>query len=438
MTEKKSTASSPSRSPSPHPTHITIVGAGIAGLALALSLDHIHPPVPITITILELRHASDNAAGGFLALAPNALRCLKSIGAYDLIVNQGYQYEDLTFLSSRNLSKIGTIWNGSRSEYGFPACRVSRSIVRGTLLDMVKEKGIEVKYGVRVVGVREDEHTGKVHTSLSDGSTEETDLVVGADGIHSKLREHVAPDVKPVYSGQMGIGSTVVRAKLGGWEDGISLPAMILGKENSFALFPCTPSADKLSVFATVEACDRSREQWETLSRDKEHLLNMFQDRHVDEDWPEVVKRAVEGVDVERLSLWPFYKVPVLERWASKSGRVLLVGDAAHGIPPTGGQGAAMALEDAASLAQVIARNAEKGFCWKKWRDELSSWEARRKERVQKVVKFTGKGGDIRKRSVGWLQQVTKEWAMWAYFWWTGKSMGLSWLYGHEVEKEVA
>ena len=56
-----------------------------------------------------------------------------------------------------------------------------------------------------------------------------------------------------------------------------------------------------------------------------------------------------------------------------------------------------------------------------------------RQERVQKILAFTSKGGDMRKHSVGTLQQLFKEWAMWAYFLWVGESGGLSWIYEYDT-----
>jgi 2-polyprenyl-6-methoxyphenol hydroxylase-like FAD-dependent oxidoreductase len=389
-------------------------------------------PHNIHATILELRH-KHAPSGGYLALAPNACRALKHIGAYDRIRKQGYNFEELQMLSARNMSLIGTIYNGHRDRYGYKACRVGRGIVRDTLIDMAHEQHVEIKYEAKVVDVKEDETTSKVILTMSDGTTEVADYVIGADGIHSRLRKYIDHAPVPRFSGQMGIGGPVDAIKLEKVSNGIYMPCMIFGKDNSFAFMPCTPDGDKIGVFATLEANDRPREQWNALMKDKQHLANSLEDQHNDSsEWPEIVKTACREVDVENLSLWPYYTVPVLKDWKSKSGRVILIGDAAHGIPPTGGQGAAMAFEDAGTLANVLATSHQQDH--QAVSSLLDRWQDHRKARIAKVLAFTSKSGDSRKASPGLLQQIFKEWAMWAYFLIRGKGMGLGWMYEYDTE----
>lgn len=119
----------------------------------------------------------------------------------------------------------------------------------------------------------------------------------------------------------------------------------------------------------------------------------------------------------------------------SSTGRVILIGDAAHAMPPTGGQGAAGALEDALSLADTLASVHDKEVAHL---DLLRKWESARQERVEKILAFTSKGGDMRKSSVSSFRQILKEWAMWAYFLWLGPDAGLSWIYDHDASHDAA
>lgn len=385
----------------------------------------------ITPTIFELREKVA-ADGGYLALAPNACRVLDRIGAYGRIRTQGFSYEEMTFLSGRNLSRIGSVFNGHQQKYGYKALRVQRGIVRRTLLDMTSESGIEIRYGMKCMSIEEIPEKSNVTVRFASGESETADLVIGADGIHSRVRNTISPSTIPRFSGQMGLGGPVARSRLQSSADGLPFPAMILGQDNSFAMMPCTYTGDILGVFATVEANDRSREEWTNFGADKQHLANVFHDRHSEAtDWPEVVKTAAREVDVENLTLWPFYKVPILDQWSSQSGRVVLIGDAAHGIPPTGGQGAAMAFEDAATLAELIVAG-QSGL-----KERLDGWEKRRKERVERVVAFTSRSGDSRKASSSTFQLIIKEWLMWAFFLVKGKDMGLAWMYEYDTEKHA-
>ena len=410
---------------------VAIVGAGLGGIALALFLQQ-HGFRP---QIFELRE-QESLDGGYLALAPNALRVLDRIGAYKAVAAHGFNYEEQYFVSARNLSRIGTIWTGNEAKYGYRAVRVARSHVRHTLLDLAKERGVPIRYGMECVEVEDGGEKGRATITFASGQKETADFVIGADGLHSRVRHLIDPSCNTQFSGQMGIGGQVERAKLGGLTDNMLLPAIIVGKNSSFMFMPCTFAADKIGVFATIEAEDRSREEWSAMIADKPALAKMYQESHLsDSEWPEVVQVAVEKVEVNNLSLWPFFQVSTLSDWSMPSRNVILIGDAAHGIPPTGGQGAAMAFEDAATLSDALLECSLAGDAEKE--PILWQWEERRKLRVAEVVKFTTRSGDTRKSSPSLPQQLFKEWIMWLYFLIRGKELGLAWMYAYNTSEEA-
>jgi 2-polyprenyl-6-methoxyphenol hydroxylase-like FAD-dependent oxidoreductase len=135
-----------------------------------------------------------------------------------------------------------------------------------------------------------------------------------------------------------------------------------------------------------------------------------------------------------RLTLaFRFFKVPELSSWSSDSGRIIVMGDAAHAMPPTGGQGAAMAFEDALTLADALSviqtqEMAPEGT--------IKNWQSTRQARVKKILAFTSKGGDMRKHSPSTAQQIVKEWLMRGYFFWVGEDAGLSWIYDFDTRKQ--
>lgn len=278
---------------------VIVIGSGLAGPALALALQQHN----ISCKLFDLR---DQTAfdGGFVALAPNALRVLDRIGVYDRISKQGWNYEEFQFLSSRNLARIGTILNGSREKYGYKALRISRGTVRQTLVEVLQEEGIELHFNSRCVQIQETDHS-TVTATFADGHTEEADFLIGADGIHSRVRYHLDPNAIPIFSGQLGVGGSLERSKLPASSRDIYMPCLILGKLNSFMFMPCTYTGDRVGCFATVEGEDRPREEWARLQNDKSALYQTLQSHHENEEWPEVVHAASKNVDQSTLSLWP-------------------------------------------------------------------------------------------------------------------------------------
>lgn len=417
--------------------HIAIVGAGLSGLATALFLHRLN--IPITVFESRSRNASD---GGFLALAPNAGYVLDQLGLYHELTSQCCPYEEIYFLSARNLSKIGSVLNGSVKRYGYLCLRISRQKLRQSLLSAVIKAGIEIKFDHKLTRIDESE-PGEVTATFSVGQTSTSTTctyLIASDGIHSKTRKLVFPESHlPTFTGQMGIGGgeiprTSIPATL-------PLPCLILGANNSFLFMPTNPTGTPVTFSATVEAQDRTREEWATLAADKAQLKSTMIDRHcgTKSTWPEVVQNACRSANAESLSVWPYYNAPILSSWISPSGRVILTGDAAHAMPPTGGQGAAMAFEDAATLSTCFAKLSQTSQLSSVAHNfdlaaDLTAWQVSRNERVEKVKAFSARGGAIRKATPGKMQMLVKESLMWGYFHLKGKEGGCAWLYGYRAE----
>lgn len=374
--------------------------------------------------------------GGNIALAPNALRVLDHVGIYDRIRTQGFNYEELAFLNGSGVT-LGTLFNGSQKIYNYPALRIHRSIVRGTLVEELGRQGISITYGKKCVGVKSESDKSAI-VEFEGGETLEAEFVIGCDGIHSHIRPFFAPNTTPAFSGLMGVMGCVDKSNLHSLKDGhgLHLPNMLFGSNGSFAIMPASFNGNEIGYFATIEEQDKGREGWAHLENDKAALHKILDDRFLPEEyaWPELVKELCQKTPEDTLTSWPFFSVPHPDTWASPKKRVIVIDDAAHAIPPTGGQGAAQAFEDAETLGYVLSRVFASDFSIEKLPEIISKWEQHRFARIAKVIDFTTKNGDMRKSSNHFYEQAAKEWLIWAMFEFMGPEGGAHWMYTYNAE----
>lgn len=122
----------------------------------------------------------------------------------------------------------------------------------------------------------------------------------------------------------------------------------------------------------------------------------------------------------------------------------MVIGDAAHALPPTGGQGAAMAFEDGSSLADALSyafspsssSSSDDTIVFDP--SVLQHWQSHRQARIKRITAFTHRGGDMRREVRSTFAQILREWVMWLMLWWInlngiGKRMG--WIYAYRVEE---
>lgn len=379
---------------------VVIIGAGLSGLTLALALHQ----QGIPCVVYESRPAPLNI-GGAVMLSPNALRVLDTLNLYDGVKSKGFNFDELHYRdTSGNL--IETYEFGSREKYGFQALRIYRHVLIDALVDELKAKGIPVRFGKKFSHVVEDSAEEGATVAFTDGTTETTDLLVGADGIHSRVRRHLYPDLTPTFTGMVGITAAVPTAQLGlpsssSSSDHYHLPATILTPAHgAFVIAPQAPDGSEVLI-GKQQRLDPQQPPgppgWEKTAAsraDAARVLRQDADR-----FPAVVGRATSRIDEDRINIWPFYVVPRLERWASATGRVLILGDAAHAVPPSAGQGINQAFEDALVLALLLGRlgngvgpeegeTAEGGDIIGGREAALGFWQAYRQERVDRVLEL--------------------------------------------------
>ncbi|OQU95922.1 FAD binding domain-containing protein [Cladophialophora immunda] len=405
---------------------VTILGGGLAGLTLALFLRKQDVPC----VIYEVRDENFRK-GGDIALSPNALRVLDHVGIYGRIRKCGWNYDDVQMITVAGKYLGSHTWGGLR-RYHYQCLRINRDVVRQALLSEVRLQGIPMHFGKRCVGLAEDGDT--ISLAFEDGETIHTEFLIGADGIHSPTRQYLYPGSFSKYSGLLVALGHTQRRLMGASMEGVQLPCMFFGKNGTFSILPNSYDGEEIGYFITTDVPDRGESNWAALEKDKQAISNIFDEITEEPGWPQFVRDLSRTTPLEHFRTWPFAKVPDLEHWVSRSGKMILIGDAAHAIPPSGGQGAASAFEDAETLAYVLARLNLPESTLPDMKQCLQRWETHRMERIGQILDYTTRAGNIRKRSSG-LMQMVKEWSIWAMFkYYQYRGGGPAWIYNYRAE----
>lgn len=357
---------------------IAIIGAGLSGICLALALNRQNIPC----VIYETRPQPLDI-GGAIMLSPNALRVLDNLGVYKRLEPLAYHFEHLYFRNSDD-ELLDTFEFGSVQKFGYSGMRIYRFELINVLLEMLSEAGIKPCYGKKFARVTSEDADG-VTWAFEDGSTSTAPWLVGADGIHSRVRTYINTDAAPVFTKMIGVTAVVPTEQLG--DDGDHrLAVTIMNKKHG--AFVAAPQRNDGSEMLIGKQChfteEPDREGWDRIINDKEWCIEFL--RRGREDYPPLVSRAVSHISTDKINLWPFYVIPKLDSWTSQSGRVVIMGDAAHAIPPTAGQGVNQAFEDVFTFAQVAR---------KLWEDRtvnvlpvLKQWQEKREVRIDGVLEL--------------------------------------------------
>lgn len=353
-------------------SNVAIIGAGLSGLSLALALNQ----QKISCTIYESRPAPLNI-GGAVMLSPNALQVLNALGVYDRVRVKGYNFETLDYRNSEGeLSE--TYEFGSAKKYGFKALRIYRYVLIDELIAMLNEKNIHVEFGKKFVRIV-SETEGLVTWEWADGTQQTASLIVGADGIHSTVRKYLYPDLTPKFIGMAGITAAVPTKQLN-LPGGYHIPVTITSKKSGFVIAPQEIDGSEVLIGKQKRIEDRDRAGWEAYLADKASLVEFLQEDA--EEFPEFVQNAVSNISHDKINVWPFYIVPKLEKWTSPQRRVIILGDAAHAIPPSAGQGINQAFEDVFMFALLLAETKSNVGM----QDALTFWQDYRQNRIEKVM----------------------------------------------------
>ncbi|KAJ5460927.1 uncharacterized protein N7458_002479 [Penicillium daleae] len=378
-------------------TDVAIIGCGLSGLCVALVLRSYSIPC----TIYEKR--STHRQGGSISLFPNSLRILDSLGVYQTIRAHGFPLST-SIIKDESFQTIRTVQVCDEARYGYPLLRIARDAILDVLVAAARERGVEIYFDHRFVSIvpsADDAPPSEPITlTFTNAAPRSAALVVGADGLRSRVRS-VTPSFKsadPQYVGQALIAWSVPYAQL---RYPVPLSEVPLGMamivRRGMVLFvPDDPSGKSVRVAVQLALTHREFLAWKTLGGQRDKLLDILRnggeqgEKAADWEWPDLVASAIEIAEKDHDSipifLWPYFTIPTMETWVAKTDKAVLLGDAAHVFPPTGAQGAGMAIEDAhglgMALAEAMTGTTDISLA-------LAQWQSWRRQRVQQVTEFS-------------------------------------------------
>ncbi|HWV50650.1 MAG TPA: NAD(P)/FAD-dependent oxidoreductase [Microbacterium sp.] len=340
-----------------------IIGGGIAGSTLAYALRRYgHDAV-----VAEARGSHRDTGGAFLYLAPNGVNALAAIGLGDVpAAAGGFVASGMDFFNARARRIAELDGSDDLEQYGAHGRVLRRARLHAALAERAQAVGAEFLFDARLVELRTQPRG--VVAVFADGRTLTADAVIGADGIWSTVRRLTWPDApKPTYTGIVDCGS---------WTE-VDLPdttrqQMYFGRR---AFFGYTVKDKVAYWFTNLPRRDEpARRELDDLDQD----AWMATIRRLHENDPAPIRAILEAAG-HSLGAWPLYDMPTLDTW--HTDRVCLVGDAAHAVSPSTGQGASLAIEDAAVLAHWMQLETDP-------QTVFAGFTSDRKERAEKIVRF--------------------------------------------------
>jgi salicylate hydroxylase len=314
---------------------VAVVGGGIGGLSAALSLLR----AGFDVEVYE-QSSTLGEVGAGVQLSPNASRVLHTVGLADALAASGVKplaWHQRRWDDGRTLLRT-PLAAPLEAAFGFPHYQIHRADLLATLAAAVPEERIHL--GRRLGDVAED--ADHVEARFVDGGRVEADVLVGADGIHSQVRDTLFGPERPRFTGCAAYRGLVPAGDVA--ELDLEVTAQVwMGPGRHFVHY-FVRNRELVNFVAVVEQDSWTRESW-TDRGDVSEALAAFGGWH-----PQV--RAILGA-VDETFIWGLFDRAPLERWSD--GRVTLLGDACHPMLPFMAQGAAQAIEDGATLAGCLA-----------------------------------------------------------------------------------
>ena len=385
-----------------------VIGCGIGGPVVAMALKK----VGIDATVFEAHDGSAEFVGSFLNTASNGLDALKAIDASNDVLARGFPTPRMVMWSGSG-KRLGEVANGLRLPDGTVSITVDRGHLHGALHREALQRGIRIEQGKTLVSA-EPSDSG-VTARFADGTQAHGDLLIGADGIHSRTRHLVNPAAPvPRYTGQLSLGGRARGMMLTPTPETFH---MIFGRRAFFGY--SVREHGEVYWFANMGWADETtRESMGSLSPAewKRTLVDLFE-----EDAGPACD--IINATADEIAAFPIYDMPVVPRWHRDA--MVILGDAAHATSPSSGQGASLAIEDAIVLAKCLrdCDDVARAF---------ATYERLRRPRVERVVAYSARIGQS--KTVGpvgrWIRDLVMPLALRLF----ANPSAHAWLYAYHID----
>ena len=313
---------------------VLIVGGGIGGLSAGIGLRK----AGIAVTIVELQPQFNIYGVGIIQMS-NALRALDALGVADEAMRQGSPYGAV-----KMCTPVGNVFAeaGTPPIGRFPSHNgISRKILHDILHKAALEAGVELRMGTTVESL--DNQPDRVKAIFSDKTSETYDLLIAADGIHSRIRTMEFGEYKSNYVG------------LSVWRYSFKRPAdldtgyMYFGKNSKIGIIPMTAETCYMFIVSSEGVDNPFIPENELVAKFKSYM----------QEFPvPMIRQLIDQVtNSKEVNYRPLETLHMQPPWYKN--RVIVIGDAAHATIPQLGSGAALAIEDAVVLSELIQSHSD-------------------------------------------------------------------------------
>ena len=354
-----------------------IIGSGIGGLCTAIALQRVGWQ---TYLFDKMPARIDGGAG--IVLAANAIKVLRKLGVAEQILEHGVPVGKAEIRTWDGKLLVDLPTKKQADLYGTPSYLIHRAELQSVLFDRL-EQGTSVQFNKKLVAW--EQNNDKVTAQFEDGTEQSGDVLIGADGLHSTVRERLLTHNPLRYSGYTAYrGISEFSDERYSQEIGGGFEAWGSGKRFGYSHL----GQGRIYWFAAINSPEGGSA---SIENKKQAVL-----RHL-RGWYEPIEAVIEASEETSILTHDIYDRRPLKTW--NEGRITLLGDAAHPMLPNLGQGGAQAMEDSLVLADCLSSAAHRDM-----NSALLAYERIRIPRTTRVVRQS--------RQMGKLVQLEHAWGL--------------------------